>query len=319
MQTIPESSSPARFIRAVREHPLAAFLMILYPVSWVLFLPALLGTEGFGLIGVDIPAQVGILLVTIFGLTGVAFMVTRIVDGKDGTRRLRRHYYQFRAGPQWYVLALLGAPVLLLCMGVAINGTGAFTLIARNAAQIPTVYLVNVVLIAILISVWEEGAWLAFVTARLQARLGALWASVLVAPLFGFIHFPLFLVTGGLIDNARPHGLEVIEYAFYLLVFFSVPVRIVMTWVYNSTRGSLPVVALLHASIDTTASGAVLLAFYPAVDGRLLYVGIAIVALVVVAATRGRLGYAATAPTADVPTPVAVDRAVPMTAPEGTS
>src|SRR6266853_1626346 len=185
MRPIPESSPPARFKRAVREHPLAAFLLILYPVSWVLFLPALLGTEGFG-------------------VTGVAFVVTRIADGKDGTRRLRRLYYQFKAAPQWYVLALLGAPVLLLCMGLAIHGTSTLTPIAHNAAQIPTAYLVNVVLIAILISVWEEGAWLAFVTARLQPRLGPIWASVVVAPLFGFIHFPLFFVTGGLIDNARP-------------------------------------------------------------------------------------------------------------------
>src|SRR2546425_2808095 len=152
MGPIPESSPQARFKRAVREHPLAAFLLILYPVSWVLFLPALLGTEGFGVIGVDIPAQVGILLMTIFGLTGVAFVVTRIADGKDGTRKLRRLYYQFKAAPQWYVLALLGAPVLLLCMGLAIHGTSTFTPIAHNAAQIPTAYLVNVALSAILIS-----------------------------------------------------------------------------------------------------------------------------------------------------------------------
>src|SRR3989442_865897 len=112
MRPIPESSPAARFNRAVRKHPLAAFLLILYPVSWVLFLPALLGTEGFGVIGVDVPAQVGILLMTIFGLTGVAFVVTRIADGKTGTGSLRRHYYQFKAAPQWYLLALLGARLL---------------------------------------------------------------------------------------------------------------------------------------------------------------------------------------------------------------
>jgi len=61
--------------------------------------------------------------------------------------------------------------------------------------------------------------------------------------------------------------------------------------VFNSTGDSLPVVALLHASIDTTASGAVLAVFYPGVDGRLLYVGIAVVAVLLIATTRGRLGY----------------------------
>src|SRR5438093_9846752 len=134
MRPIPESSPPAGFKRAVREHPLAAFLLILYPVSWVLFLPALLGTEGFGVIGVDIPAQVGILLVTIFGLTGVAFLVTRIADGKLGTKELRRHYYQFRAAPQWYLLALLGAPVLLLAAGLVTHGTSVFSPIGQHVA-----------------------------------------------------------------------------------------------------------------------------------------------------------------------------------------
>ena len=74
-------------------------------------------------------------------------------------------------------------------------------------------------------------------------------------------------------------------------------------------------VALLHASIDTTASGAVLLAFYPAVDGRLLYVGIAIIALVAVVATRGRLGY--TAPAVAAAMAVSADRAVSASAADG--
>ena len=112
-----------------------------------------------------------------------------------------------------------------------------------------------------------------------------------MAPLFGLVHFPLFFITGGLIDNGRPEGAQVFEYAFYLLILFSVPVRILVTWVYNSTGGSLPVVALLHASIDATASTAMLTTFYPGVDGRLLYVAIFIVAAAVIPITRGRLGY----------------------------
>jgi uncharacterized protein len=275
----------------IARHPVAAFLLILYPLSWVLFLPSVLGKSGVGLFPVDIPAQVGILLVTIFGLTGAAFLVTRIADGKLGTKELRRHYYQFRAAPQWYLLALLGAPLLLLLTGLVTHGPDVFAPIGRNVAQIPTTYLVNLVLIALLVSVWEEGGWMAFMTARLQRRWGPAVASIVVAPFFGFVHFPLFFIVGGLMDNGRPEGGQVIEYAFYLLVLFSVPVRLLITWVFNSTKGSLPVVALLHASIDTTASGAVLTAFFPSVDGRLLYVAITVVVVIVLVVTKGRLGY----------------------------
>lgn len=131
---------------------------------------------------------------------------------------------------------------------------------------------------------------MAFITARLQRRFGAVWASVMVAPCFGFIHFPLLFISGGVMDG-RPHGLQLVEYIVFLLILFSVPVRLIVTWVFNSTRGSLPVVALMHSSFDTTASTAVLNAFFPRVDGLWLYVGLMVVAAVVIVATRGRLGY----------------------------
>ena len=275
----------------IARHPVSAFLLILYPVSWILFLPAVLGKSGLGVLPVDIPAQAGILLVTIFGLTGVAYLVTRLADGKEGVRRLRRHYYQFRAAPQWYLMAVFGAPVLLVIVGLIGRGGSALSPFGNHVSGIPTTYLLNVALIAILISVWEEGAWMGFVTARLQERWGPVMASIVVAPCFGFVHLPLFFITGGLIDNARPQGFHVLEYAIYLLVLFSIPVRIVITWAFNSTKGSLPVVALMHASIDTTASGVVLATFYPGIDGRLLYVAIAVVAVAAIVFTRGHLGY----------------------------
>src|SRR5207244_8574367 len=100
------------------------------------------------------------------------------------------------------------------------------------------------------------------------------------------------------------------QYLFYLLILFSVPVRLILTWVFNATGGALPLVAFLHASFDTTASAAVLTGFYPDVDGRLLYFGLAIVAIAVLVLTRGRLGYreapaAAPAP-AGIPVPAQV-------------
>src|SRR5256712_3511092 len=168
-----QAARPTRGLKqAIASHQIAAFLLILYPVSWILFLPSVLGKGGLGIVSVDIPAQVGILLVTIFGLTGVAFLVTRIADGKAGTRALRAHYFRFRAGLQWYLLALAGAPILLLLAGLLTRGGSALTPVMRHPLQIVTGYLLHLLVIAILISVQEEGAWMAFVTARLQRRGG---------------------------------------------------------------------------------------------------------------------------------------------------
>src|SRR5262245_40430702 len=107
----------------IAQHPVAAFLLILYPLSWILYVPSLLGKSGFGVIGVDIPYQISVPLITVFGLTGIAFLVTRIADGKAGVRALLRRYYHFRTGIQWYLVAVLGAPGLLLAVGLLIRGS----------------------------------------------------------------------------------------------------------------------------------------------------------------------------------------------------
>ena len=88
-------------------------------------------------------------------------------------------------------------------------------------------------------------------------------------------------------------------------MLFAVPVRVVLTWVFNSTGGSLPLVAVLHASFDVVGSAAILTGFYPGVDGRLMYFGLALVAIGVLVMTRGRLGYRdASAPSAPTVVPV---------------
>ena len=293
---------------SIAKHPGAAFLAFFYVTSWILFLPALLGTLGFGLIPVDIPAQPSILLLSLLCLAGGAFIITRIAEGKEGVRELRRRYLTWRTGPQWYLLALFGAPLLLLIGGAVVHGPDTVgTFFAKVPEFLPT-YVFNVVLIALLISIWEETGWMAFLTARWQKRFGPVITSLIVAPLFGLGHFPLLFISGGLTDSGRLAPSEVPEYLFYLLVLFSVPVRLIVTWVFNSTGRSLPVVALLHASFDTTASAAILTGFYPNVDGRLLYFGLAIVAIGVLVITRGRLGYRE-------PTATSAPAAIPMPSP----
>ena len=128
-------------------------------------------------------------------------------------------------------------------------------------------------------------------TNRLQARFGPLKASLIVAPLFGLYHVPLFFVIAGL--NSGPDHLPLAQFPLYLaflLIVFSGPMRILLTWIYNSTGQSLPVVSLFHASINATGGVAILATYFAGVDGLLLYAALAVFALVVIVATRGRLG-----------------------------
>lgn len=68
-----------------------------------------------------------------------------------------------------------------------------------------------------------------------------------------------------------------------------------MTWVFNNTKGSLLLAILVHASINTFVGTLLLLFPAPLVtdygSGVPVLIGFGAVALLLVAFTRGRLGY----------------------------
>jgi membrane protease YdiL (CAAX protease family) len=276
----------------IARHPIASFLLLFYGLGWACFVPSLLGAQGFGILPADIPLDpFRLLSIAFFAL--VPFVVTRIVDGPGSARRLFRQVRHVRVGPQWYLIALFGPPAALLVASILLKGTAPIEALIGNFASIPTAFVLGVVVLALLGNLWEETSWSAYVTARLQARHGPLRASLMVAPLFGLYHLPLFFIVGGLSDSPShlPIG-QLPLYLGFLLIVFSGPMRILLTWVYNSTGRSLPVVALFHASINATGGAAILATFFAGVDGILVYAALAVLALVVIVATRGRLGLA---------------------------
>jgi membrane protease YdiL (CAAX protease family) len=275
----------------IRRHPLAAYLTMLYPLAFFFNLPALLGTEGLGVVNEDIPFVLGILPSTILGLGGLAFLVTAIADGKSGVRDLFRRFYALRVGPQWYLIAVGMVSALLFVVSLAMHGIAAFPPFGAHAPEFVTLYLQGVVTFALLINLTEECGWTAFVTERLQRRWGPLRTCFAVGPMMGAIHLPLLFVVGAVTVGARIQLKDLPLALFVLLIGYAIPFRIIITWVYNSTGRSLPIIALLHSSFDQAASLVFLGTFFLGLDAVWIDIIPVPVALAIVVITRGRLGY----------------------------
>jgi membrane protease YdiL (CAAX protease family) len=86
----------------------------------------------------------------------------------------------------------------------------------------------------------EEIGWRGYVLPRLQSRMSALSASLLIAPIWGLWHLPLWLAG----DPVRTPTFYV---PFFVAVF---ALSVILTWVYNSTGGSLLMVVLAHATFN---------------------------------------------------------------------
>jgi membrane protease YdiL (CAAX protease family) len=289
--TTTQPTSTSWLKQFIIHHPLVAFLGMVYAISWLLFVPSLLSQNGIGVLPFEIPVTPFLLLSVIFGLTLPSYIVTRATRGREGVGELRRRYTHWRVGIHWYVLALFALPIIDLLAASLWLGTAPLTAFANNWELLFTVFLPNALVGTVLINLWEEGAWTGFLQPRLQERWGARRSSVMVAAAMGLFHVPLIFILGGVSDEPIPP--ERYWLYFALLLAGPIPFRLLITWLWNSTRGSVIIVALFHAAFNVTTGQKFLPAFVP---GATLWVyGVyTVLALIVIAVTKGRLAYKST-------------------------
>jgi membrane protease YdiL (CAAX protease family) len=262
----------------IRRHPITAFAVWFFTVGWAfVFIPAVARSAW----GLDLPMQPFIVASTLFGLLLPALVITRMVDGPDGVRRLLRSALHWRAALSWYVVALLAVPVTAMAIAVVMFGPPDAPL-STVVTVVAGGLLVQTAVGVVTNNLWEEVAWMGFVQARLQVRHGALMAAVLTTPLFTLQHLPLFLDAG---------AFAVVILGLAMLIMF--PNRVLLGWVHDRT-GSLLLVGLLHASGNAVANGSgwgsgVLARLYPGQEVGMLHLiaGVAL-GLAVIAATRLR-------------------------------
>jgi membrane protease YdiL (CAAX protease family) len=89
----------------------------------------------------------------------------------------------------------------------------------------------------------EEIGWRGFALDRLQLRMRALRASLVLGAVWALWHVPLFFVPG-----TFQHDLGIASVRFWLFLASILPLSVLITWVYNSTRRSTLAAVLFHFS-----------------------------------------------------------------------
>jgi membrane protease YdiL (CAAX protease family) len=276
-----------------RRHPIGVFLSIAYGASAAIFAIPLLSSTGLGIIDLELPGMAPFILLSAISLAAAAFITTALVEGRAGVRDLRRKLLHFRVHIGWYAVALLLLPASAFAVAIALTGVDPLVALATNPGVLATV-IVGAIVAFVLVNWWEEAAWTGFVLQRLQPRMGPIRSSIVTTWLQAIVHLPLVFVAGGVTDGRVP----VEQIPFYLVALFVLPisVRLVLTWLYNSTGRSLPIVGLYHAGLGVATGIGFLPVLAPDVNPVWVYAAFAVLASVVLVATRGRLGFEATEP-----------------------
>ncbi|MGA9871893.1 MAG: CPBP family intramembrane glutamic endopeptidase [Rhodococcus sp. (in: high G+C Gram-positive bacteria)] len=272
----------------IRRSPLISFFFLANALSWTAWLPYILSNNGTGVWDYTFPSVFGTSQLTgmlpgaYLGPICSALVVTAIVDGRAGLRVWAGRLFRWRVKARWYAVALLSAPAAMVVAGAMFSGgqMNAPSLVAL-AAYVPVLFLQMITT-----GLAEEPGWRDFALPRLQARFGPMGAAMVLGPLWGVWHLPLFFTEWGGWPDA--HWSEPVVFLVFCIAF-----NVVMSWVFNSTGQSLPVSMLMHVSVNTFAS-VMWTEMFPTLDAQRAMVAMAaaatVAAGVLVAVTRGRLG-----------------------------
>jgi uncharacterized protein len=167
--------------------PIVLFLVLTYAIAWILWLPLVLGPSGLHLTKYNA-------YIPFFGSLGTigpliaSFLATRYEKGRWA---MPSRFLPTSQPRSWF--NLLTGPALTIV---------AFVIIPYMICVAPGHKLIPLRFLAPLLAIWpnilggpleEEFGWRGFLLPRLSARIGNIWATLLVGIIWASWHLPLML------------------------------------------------------------------------------------------------------------------------------
>ena len=221
----------------LRRHSMILGLLLMFVLTWPIDL------SNAGVLPFRVPFAVYIFLG--WGFIFAALIMTGLTLGKEGVINLLRRYLLWRVNGKWYLVAFFLIPALNY-LAVLLNAVFTQTPIDYSSALAYDIFGPSANLLLLIVPFFlfdaiangEEMGWRGYVLPRLQAKHSALIASLILAILWAFWHVPKFVTHWNTIT-------------FFWFIVDEIAKAILMTWMYNNTRGSLLLVTLFHASFNT--------------------------------------------------------------------
>jgi len=196
----------------------------------------------------------GLALASVLSASIAGIVMTAVEDGRDGLKLMLSRLLIWRVGIGYWLFATLFLVPAVLLGSLAnpfFDGDPLSLKDLRPAFQILPLF-VGFILVS---GLGQELGWTGFLTPRLQRRYSALTSCVIRAALVGIWHLPLlyyswlgqpamadFQYAGWIAEKGLLAALAAI------MLMFQLPWSIFFGWIFNNTRGSLLLVAVLHGS-----------------------------------------------------------------------
>ena len=221
------------------DKPLIYFFLIAFALAWaVMALPI---AQNFGLLSDQLPFEILLILGSWMPNIAAFIVIGFIIKRKGGIKALLKGWLKWKMHPGWYLLAF--SPVIFGIVTIwAYQWIYGYSPSTELFAD-PAAFIGLLVLITITGAMGEELGWRGFALPRLQLRMNALSASILLGIIWALWHLPLWFA--GL-------GFETIPFWAYMLI--GVSFSILVTAACNSSGGSLLIATLFHLFLNVSVN-----------------------------------------------------------------
>jgi membrane protease YdiL (CAAX protease family) len=187
----------------------------------------------FGPMGYTNPAF--ILIVYTPGIVALVLVVRHY--GIRGLGRLLQRLTLRRMSATWWLILLVGMPAVFYA-GAAIKGT-----LGDPFPFTPWYAVLPALIPALFIGPIEELGWRGVALPLLQRRFAPLWASLILGVVVGVWHTPAFFLS----------GTKQSAWAIGPFLLGVVAISVILTALFNASRGSLLVAVIFHAQMNGPA------------------------------------------------------------------
>jgi uncharacterized protein len=241
-------SNQANFMTTKRFHDrqyqipfgaIAPFLMMTFSLAWgILGLFILLPKPMVALFG-EITGQHPLFFLAVWAPAIAAFLVITYYSGMGGLRRYLSRLLLWRSSPAWYAFLFLGIPLIFIG-GSALKGN-LFTE-PLPFSSFPSLFVALV--LAAIKGPMEEFGWRGLALPLLQQKLAPIWAALTLGVVWGIWHLPAFLL----------NGTQQSEWSFSAFFAGCIALSIIVTPLFNASRGSILMPAVFHFMLGNPIS-----------------------------------------------------------------
>ncbi len=233
---------PPDAMNLVRTYPLPLFFVLSYAISWTIWSPLWLPRFG----ATTLPVLPYHHALGALGPLLAAFIVASRQAGQVGVRRLVG-----RMGPggvqlYWYLVVLAGPFLLYLLSDAAVAVMTGRAVRLRHyglSEEYPEFGVLGFFMFNLVFyGFGEETGWRGFALSWLQQRYNKFSAATLLTLFWAIWHIPLFFYRPGYTSMGWA---GIIGWAVSLWTG-----SLLLSWLYNGTRGNILMVSIFHATID---------------------------------------------------------------------